>query len=107
MQQMDQQMNRQQKIMAAKASFRQTGDNAGFFGIDSIELNKDSIYTGYCRIFCKYKCHSIDYYPSGAVKSEGYMVCDEDFMVDFWEIGEWKYYDEAGNLIKTEDYGNL
>ena len=31
MQQMDQQMNRQQKIMAAKASFRQTGDNAGFF----------------------------------------------------------------------------
>lgn len=22
--------------------------------IDSIELNKDSIYTGYCRIFCKY-----------------------------------------------------
>lgn len=21
--------------------------------IDSIELNKDSIYTGYCRIFCK------------------------------------------------------
>ena len=31
---------------------------------------------------------------------------DEDFMVDFWEIGEWKYYDEAGNLIKTKDYGD-
>lgn len=31
MQQMDQQMTRQQKIMAAKASFQQTGDNAGFF----------------------------------------------------------------------------
>lgn len=31
MQQMDQQMNRQQKIMAAKASFQQTGGNAGFF----------------------------------------------------------------------------
>ena len=43
--------------------------------IDSIELNKDSIYTGYCRIFYKYKCYRIDYYPSGAVKSEGYMVC--------------------------------
>ncbi|PWM64406.1 MAG: hypothetical protein DBX61_11675 [Clostridiales bacterium] len=76
------------------------------YTLDSIELNKDSIYTGYCRIFCKYKCHSIDYYPSGAVKSEGYMVCDEDFMVDFWEIGEWKYYDESGNLIKTKDYGD-
>ena len=31
MQQMDQQMNRQQKIMAAKASFQRTGDDAGFF----------------------------------------------------------------------------
>lgn len=31
MQQMDQQMNRQQKIMAAKASFQGTGDDAGFF----------------------------------------------------------------------------
>lgn len=31
MQQMDQQMNRQQKIMAAKASFQQTDGNAGFF----------------------------------------------------------------------------
>ena len=74
--------------------------------IDSIELNKDSIYTGYCRIFCKYKCHSIDYYPSGAVKSEGYMVCDEEFEIEIWEIGEWKYYDESGNLIKTKDYGD-
>jgi len=76
--------------------------------IDSIEFNKDSIYTGYpcCRIFCKYKCHSIDYYPSGAVKSEGYMVCDEEFEIEIWEIGEWKYYDESGNLIKTKDYGD-
>ena len=55
--------------------------------IDSIELNKDSIYTGYCQIFCKYKCYCADYYPSGAVKSEGYMVCDEDFMVDFGKSG--------------------
>lgn len=31
MQQMDRQMNRQQKIMAAKASFQRTGDDAGFF----------------------------------------------------------------------------
>ena len=22
------------------------------------------------------------------------------------EIGEWKYYDESGNLIKTKDYGD-
>ena len=85
------------------------GDEGELVSIhNSIEFSKDSIYTGYpcCRIFYKYKYYRIDYYPSGAVKSEGYMVCDEDFMVDFWEIGEWKYYDEAGNLIKTKDYGD-
>ena len=58
-------------------------------------------------LVCKSRIRwSAGYYPSGAVKSEGYMVCDEDFMVDFWEIGEWKYYDESGNLIKTKDYGD-
>ena len=85
------------------------GDEGELVSIhNSIEFSKDSIYTGYpcCRIFYKYKCYRIDYYPSGAVKSEGYRVCDEDFMVDFWEIGEWKYYDESGNLIKTKDYGD-
>ena len=85
------------------------GDEGELVSIhNSIEFSKDSIYTGYpcCRIFYKYKCYRIDYYPSGAVKSEGYMVCDEDFMVDFWEIGEWKYYDESGNLIKTKYYGD-
>ena len=76
--------------------------------IDSIEFNKDSIYTGYpcCRIFRKYKCYCTDYYPGGGVEKEGYMVCDEEFEIEIWEIGEWKYYDEAGNLIKTEDYGD-
>ena len=34
------------------------------------------------------------------------MVCDEEFEIEIWEIGEWKYYDEAGNLIKTKDYGD-
>ena len=31
----------------------------------------------------------------------------KSLMVEIWEIGEWKYYDEAGNLIKTKDYGDL
>src|SRR5699024_8123577 len=69
--------------------------------IDSIELIKDSIYTVYCRIFFIYEYHSINYYLIGAVKIEGSLVSDEDFVVDFWRIGEWKYYDESGNLIKT------
>ena len=34
------------------------------------------------------------------------MVCDEEFEIEIWEIGEWKYYDESGNLIKTKDYGD-
>ena len=76
--------------------------------IDSIEFNKDSIYTGYpcCRIFRKYKCYCTDYYPGGGVEKEGYMVCDEEFEIEIWEIGEWKYYDESGNLIKTKGYGD-
>ena len=85
------------------------GDEGELVSIhNSIEFSKDSIYTGYpcCRIFYKYKCYRIDYYPSGAVKSEGYMVCDEEFEIEIWEIGEWKYYDESGNLIKTKDYGD-
>ena len=78
------------------------------YTLDSIELNKDSIYTGYpcCRIFRKYKCYCTDYYPGGGVEKEGYMVCDEEFEIEIWEIGKWKYYDESGNLIKTKDYGD-
>ena len=34
------------------------------------------------------------------------VICDEEFEIEIWEIGEWKYYDESGNLIKTKDYGD-
>ena len=85
------------------------GDEGELVSIhNSIEFSKDSIYTGYpcCRIFYKYKCYRIDYYPGGGVEKEGYMVCDEEFEIEIWEIGKWKYYDESGNLIKTKDYGD-
>ena len=66
------------------------GDEGELVSIhNSIEFSKDSIYTGYpcCRIFYKYKCYRIDYYPSGTVKSEGYMVCDEDLWLIFGKSG--------------------
>ena len=34
------------------------------------------------------------------------MAIEEEFEIEIWEIGEWKYYDESGNLIKTKDYGD-
>ncbi len=56
------------------------------------------------RYIPDYKCYSTSYYPNGNVKNEGLLLWSEgespesDFSVEY---GEWKYYDEAGILIKT------
>jgi hypothetical protein len=53
--------------------------------------------------FCPYCCYSIAYYPNGNKKSEGILLWDEAPESDFtFEYGEWKYYDENGNLTKTK-----
>lgn len=50
-----------------------------------------------------YKCYMISYYPNGRKKEEGLLLWNEgespesDFSVEY---GEWKYYDENGDLIK-------
>ena len=45
----------------------------------------------------------IVYYPNGNIKEEGTVLWTEDpNMDDSVEYGEWKYYDENGNLIKTK-----
>ena len=52
-----------------------------------------------------YKCYMTSYYPNGNVKDEGLLLWNEgespesDFSVEY---GEWKYYDESGNLTKTK-----
>lgn len=52
-----------------------------------------------------YKCYSVSYYPSGGIRDEGVVLWNEgdtpesDFSVEY---GEWKYYDEKGNLTKIK-----
>jgi antitoxin component YwqK of YwqJK toxin-antitoxin module len=52
---------------------------------------------------CPYQCYGISYYPNGVKKSEGILLWDESPESDFtFEYGEWKYYNDKGELIKTK-----
>jgi antitoxin component YwqK of YwqJK toxin-antitoxin module len=44
------------------------------------------------------------YHKNGLVAKEGTALYDEDVLIDFYMHGNWKYYDEAGKLIKEENY---
>lgn len=49
------------------------------------------------------KCYSVSYYPSGLKRCEGILFWDESSdSDDTKEYGEWKYYDEDGNLTETK-----
>ena len=54
-----------------------------------------------------YKCYSKAYYSNGNIKDEGWLLWNEgdspesDFSIEY---GTWKYYNEKGELIKTEEY---
>lgn len=45
------------------------------------------------------------YYPDGKLQKEGYakLKKDKEYLNYYW-YGEWKCYDEQGNLVKTEHY---
>lgn len=52
-----------------------------------------------------YKCYTISYYPSGIIKEEGILLWNDDpIMDDSREYGEWKYYNEKGELIRTKEF---
>ena len=40
---------------------------------------------------------SITFYPNGKIRYVGEYTNDD-------KSGEWKFYDEAGNVVKTENY---
>ncbi len=44
--------------------------------------------------------HIIVKHPNGALHYKGQYVMDE-------RVGEWKFYDEQGNLTKTENFGEV
>jgi len=48
------------------------------------------------------KCYCINYYPNGYVESEGILLFSDSPVVDSFEYGEWKYYDENGNFKETK-----
>ena len=51
------------------------------------------------------KCYTYSFYPNGQIKSEGVLLFDESpDLDDTREYGEWKYYDEEGNLIETKNF---
>lgn len=69
-------------------------------------INKDAIVldTGKRYIF-PYRCYSICYYPNGVMEKEGVLLWNTDpEMDDVREYGEWKYYNEMGELVKAELY---
>jgi antitoxin component YwqK of YwqJK toxin-antitoxin module len=52
---------------------------------------------------CPYQCYCINYYPNGAIKSEGILLYVEDPESDLtFEYGEWKYYADTGELTTTK-----
>lgn len=44
------------------------------------------------------------YHKNGLVAKEGTALYDESIEIEFYMHGNWKYYDEAGKLIKEENY---
>ncbi|MCE8464454.1 MULTISPECIES: hypothetical protein [Bacteroides] len=54
---------------------------------------------------CPYRCYSISFHPNGSKKSEGILLWDKSADSDFvFEYGEWKYYDESGELTKIKEF---
>jgi len=44
------------------------------------------------------------YHKNGVLAKEGLALYDEDIEIDFYMHAIWKYYDEAGKLIREENY---
>ena len=54
---------------------------------------------------CPYQCYSISYHPNGYKQSEGILLWDVSPDADnTFEYGEWKYYDDKGELVQAINY---
>ena len=76
----------------------------GYFPIrnNKIEVyrrrNKEGEYFEFITVFEKHYKIRKDFYPSGIIKERG----KKNYPGDDFKIGIWEYFDEAGNLVKTE-----
>ena len=68
--------------------------------------NHDTIHQKWAeKCVPDYKCYLKLYYSNGNIKEEGWIVWNESPLSDFsLQHGIWKYYDETGNLIRTEEF---
>jgi antitoxin component YwqK of YwqJK toxin-antitoxin module len=77
-----------------------------WFIFKNFEPNTDTIYNDLNEAFVPdHKCYSISYHLNGNIEDEGTILWyegDDPTSDLFIEYGEWKYYDEDGNLIKTK-----
>jgi antitoxin component YwqK of YwqJK toxin-antitoxin module len=57
--------------------------------------------------FLSKKIKTVQYYPNGKIEKKGMakVVVDAEYINYFW-VGDWKCYDEAGNFVKVEKYVN-
>ena len=74
--------------------------------LKNFEPNTDTLYNNLNEAFVPdHKCYTISFHLNGNVKDEGALLWYEgddpesDMSIEY---GEWKYYDEDGNLIKTK-----
>jgi antitoxin component YwqK of YwqJK toxin-antitoxin module len=64
------------------------------------DIPKTSVLLG---DYLPHKGYCVDYYPNGMKQDEGILLWDNSPESDFaCEYGEWKYYDENGNLTETK-----
>ena len=50
-------------------------------------------------------CHTTDYHPNGKKRAQGISKVELDRTKLHWYLlGEWKFYDEAGNYIDSKFY---
>jgi antitoxin component YwqK of YwqJK toxin-antitoxin module len=70
--------------------------------MDNKDTVKESDYIGI--VVPPNKCYFRSYHPNGSIESEGWTLFWDNLIAESCDYGEWKFYDEKGNLIKTKVY---
>jgi len=70
------------------------------------DISKNSRLTimrddGAVKMIPPMKSYVIEFYPNGMPKEEGIALYDKSVVINFFKKGKWKYYDEAGKLVRT------
>lgn len=84
-------------------------DEVGYLQFTEENIKKNVKYTlkrdDGVRVPYEFTSYLRDYYPNGIVKDEGQVLYNEDVQIDNDKVGQWKYYDQNGRLLKTVNKG--